>query len=128
MITTTACLVPITITTKQIWLFIYEMKINGVKITANHRFLDLHVDIKPKKYIFWYTARRIAEITGKEYFVASLLQDDKGQVRSCRKIKAYLERNEDAITATVTLAGENPMMNKLLYPNLSEICPTDNPL
>ena len=90
----------ISITTNPMWYFFHEVKINGLILMAKHKFLDLNVHLTLKQHILFCTARQIKSFTQSNYFMALLLKDSKGKIRSCSKLKPLLNSAKERVTTS----------------------------
>jgi hypothetical protein len=52
------------------------IKLCGVKIRANHKYLDLTAEVSPKQLVSFFTATRIRRLVEKYYFIAILIKNE----------------------------------------------------
>jgi hypothetical protein len=66
------------------------LKLTDIKMTLQHRHVQLSVDIAVKRKVSRALAKQISRITSADYFIAAVMKDSEGRITSCFQLRPYV--------------------------------------
>jgi hypothetical protein len=90
------------------------LKLADVRMTLQHRHVQLSVDIALKRKISRRLANQIKHIVSADYFIAAVMKDGQGRIAFCFQLRPYVP-DESQIERTDFTSGQSfaPLYPKL---------------
>jgi hypothetical protein len=66
------------------------LKLTDIKMTLQHRYVQLSVDISVKRKVSRALIKQISRVTSADYFIAAVMKDSKGRITSCFQLRPYV--------------------------------------
>jgi hypothetical protein len=66
------------------------LKLTDIKMTLQHRHVQLSVDISVKRKVSRALIKQISRLTSADYFIAAVMKDSKGRITSCFQLRPYV--------------------------------------
>jgi hypothetical protein len=91
-------------------------KLTDVKMTLQHKHVQLSVDIAVKHKVSRYVVKQIRRITSGDYFIAAVMKDSKGRITSCFQLRPYVpDESQNDRTDFTSRPSFAPLYPKIDY-------------